>query len=301
MIKCFNLFFPLLKRDRCVSFKFLNICLCSFMLTGLISIIVFTFNPASVFAEEVASVSGVTEPVYDVTLSMELAGRISKIFYKEGSFVKKGKKILELNSALEQLEVQRRKLIWESKAELTSAIERVKTLKSLLESTRALFKNTGSVSKEDLEKKELEYKLAVAEKLKLEMTEGKEGIEYKMAVASLNKRRLISPVNGIITELLLDAGENCEANQPLVHMVDVSRCRIVCNVEESTGRTLKKGQSVKLQIQTGSSTIEKKGKIVFVSPVVDPASSLLKVKAEFENHDGMVRPGVPGTMLLMAY
>ncbi len=288
MTKCF-------KSTVCKKFCYL----CKIILIGMILTITFILNTAFVSAEEVVSVSGVTEPVYDVTLSMELAGRISKIFYKEGSFVKKGKKILELNSALEQLEVQRRKLIWESKAELTSAIERVKTLKSLLESTRALFKNTGSVSKEELEKKELEYKLAVAEKLRLEMTEEKEKIEYKMSVASLNKRRLMSPVNGIITELLFDTGENCEENQPLVHMVDVSRCRIVCNVEESTGRTLKKGQAVNLQIQTGSSTIEKKGKIVFVSPVVDPASSLLKVKAEFDNNDSMVRPGVPGTMLLM--
>jgi len=270
-----------------------------FVLISMIVTITFNLNTGFVNAQEIISVSGVTEPVYDLTLSMELAGRISRIFYQEGSYVKKGRKILELNSALERLEVQRRKIIWESKAELFSATERVKTLKSILESTKSLFKKTGSVSKEELDKKELEYKLAVAEKLRLEMTEEKEKIEYKMAVASLEKRILTAPVNGIITELFLDAGENCEANQPLVHMVDISKCRIVCNIEEQRGRNLKKGHIVNLRLQTGSNTIEKKGKIIFVSPVVDQASNLLKVKAEFENHDGSIRPGVPGTMLLM--
>ena len=40
------------------------------------------------------------------------------------------------------------------------------------------------------------------------------------------------------------------------------------------------------------------GTVVFVSPVVDPASGLLEVKAEFDNKEGEVRPGIAGVMLL---
>ncbi len=34
------------------------------------------------------------------------------------------------------------------------------------------------------------------------------------------------------------------------------------------------------------------GKISFISPVVDPASGLAKIKALFENADGKIRPGL---------
>ena len=45
-------------------------------------------------------------------------------------------------------------------------------------------------------------------------------------------------------------------------------------------------------------TIKLKGKIVFLSPVVDPASGLQKVRVLFDNTEGQVRPGVAGKMLI---
>ena len=112
------------------------------------------------------------------------------------------------------------------------------------------------------------------------------------------KRIFKSPINGTIIELLLDEGETCQEQQPLVHVVDTSKCRFICNVEEQIGRNLKRGQTVELEIKAGSGSVNKEGKVIFVSPVVDPASGLLVIKVEFENHDGMVRPGVSGEMIL---
>jgi multidrug efflux pump subunit AcrA (membrane-fusion protein) len=53
-----------------------------------------------------------------------------------------------------------------------------------------------------------------------------------------------------------------------------------------------------LRIQVGRGTVAKKGKIIFISPVVDPASGLFQVKAEFDNKNRSVKPGVEGTMTL---
>jgi multidrug efflux pump subunit AcrA (membrane-fusion protein) len=149
-----------------------------------------------------------------------------------------------------------------------------------------------------MEEKELEYELAVAERKRLEIEEKRQGIEYEMALETLRRRRLNSPIRGIIIKIFLKEGESCKVGQPLVQIVDAARCRFVCNVEEGIGRTLTKGQSVDLKIQVGSGSVVKTGTVVFVSPVVDPASGLLEVKAEFENQDGSIRPGVSGFMLL---
>ncbi len=263
-----------------------------------IAVLIMFLQVSIVFAEETIRVSGLTEPVKDVTLSLEVGGEIAKIFFEEGEYIQQGAGILELNKKFDELEIERRKLIWESKVEVNSASERAATLKSLLESTQALFETMGSVSKEELETKEMEYKLAVAEHERLKIAEERERIEYKMALENLNKLILKSPIRGVVTELFLDEGENCEPRQPLVQVVDTSICLLVCNIEAHLGQNLKTGQTVDLEIPVGSQTVQKKGKVIFVSPVVDSASGLLMVKTEFKNLKGSVRPGVAGYMLI---
>jgi RND family efflux transporter MFP subunit len=268
------------------------------LLTILIVLPFSTWAASSSSGKEAISVSGLTEPIKDVTLSATMVGTITTIFVREGMAVGKGTAILEFDKKSEALEEERRKLIWESKAEVRAAAARVSTLKSLLESTRELFKSTGSVSKEELEKLELDYELAVAERERLESAEERERIEYEMARESLRKRTLTSPLQGTVVKLFLEEGEACKENEPLVRVVDASRGIFVSNVEEWIGRTLRMGQTVDLKIRTGYESIAKKGTIVFVSPVADTASGLIEVKAEFDNQDGSVRPGVSGSLLL---
>lgn len=253
---------------------------------------------SSAMAQDVIGISGITEPIHDVLLSLPTTGMVNKIFYNEGDFVKKGTVILSLDKQLEALEVERRKLLWESKAEVNSANARVATMSSHLKSTWELYKSTGSISLEEVEQQQLEYDLAVAEKERLENNEAREQIEYKIAAEQLSKRSLRAPFSGIITELLVDIGETSELDVPLVHLVDTSQCLFVCTVEEQIGRTLKSGPYVDLEIQAGAEFVKIKGKIMYVDPVVDPASGLQRVKVLFQNKDGEIHPGVAGTMFV---
>jgi len=273
---------------RIVRCLFLLFCLSLWPIPG--------FQP--VLAGEWVSLSGITEAIHDVTLSADVDGWVSRIYFDEGDTVKKGQRILELHKALEELELERRTLIWETKVEVESAKTQIRTMKSLLERTRNLFESTRSVSQEELEEKQLEYDLALAEHQRLEIEEEKQRIEHEMALESLRRKIVESPIDGVIIKLFLDEGESCEAEQPLVQVVDTKKCLLVCTVEEHIGRTLKKRQTVPLKIRTGNTTLKKKGYIAFVSPVVDPASGLLEVKVAFSNPDGAVRPGVAGFMLL---
>jgi RND family efflux transporter MFP subunit len=264
----------------------------------VIGVIIFSWDVLPSRAEDKLSFSGITEPIKDVKLSMSIEGRISTIFFKQGDPIEKGQSILELDKKFEVLETERRKLIWESKAELEAAGARELLFKSQLKSAQDLFENAKGISKEKLEEKELEYKLSVAEIKRLNIEEERQRIEYDMALESLRKRTLDSPLDGVIIKLFFDEGESCEAEQPLVHVVDTSKSFFVCHIEEKFGRTLEKGQLVDLKIRAGTGFIKKKGTVVFLSPVVDSASGLQEVKAEFDNLDGAVRPGVSGLMLL---
>lgn len=267
-------------------------------MVALMSVLtLFTVRPASGQGAGVV-VAGVTEPFQDVVLSAPVAGSLAKRLVKEGDVVKPGQTLIEMEKRQEELEVERRRLAMESKAELKAAKARVETVKSDVESTRKLFEATKAVSKDDLAKKELEYQLSLAEVERLDMTEAKEVVEFQMADELLKQRVIRSPLAGHVVELLRDVGEECKAQEPLIRLVDTRQFYFVANVEARAGYATKVGQAMSVELEAGTAKVQVSGKVSFVSPVVDPASGLLKIKVLCDNADGKIKPGVAGTMRL---
>ena len=263
---------------------------------GVLAILLLGGAPAQ--AQKMTIVSGVTEPFQDVTLGFSAPGIINRLAVKEGDFVKAGQPLIELVKLTEELEVQRRKLVMDSKAELDGAIAKVEATKADYESTRKLFEATKSVSKDDVAKKELEYKQAAAEKERLVVSEDREVIEYEMAKETLRERTLVAPMAGYVVQLFKDRGESCKAQDPLARLVVTGQFYFVANVEARSGYNLKVGQEVQVEVEVGKKMLAVAGKISFVSPVVDPASGLMRVKVLCNNADGQVKPGVAGTLQL---
>jgi RND family efflux transporter MFP subunit len=223
--------------------------------------------PAAARAGETA-INGITEPFMDVTLGASVAGIIHAELFKEGDTVKKGDVIIELDKRLEELEVERRKAIMNQN-------------KMELDSTRSLVDTTKSVSKEGLAKKEAEYSVSVA--------------EHGIAGEQLAHRLITAPFPGIITEILLRPGAACAPYQPLVRLVDTTRCYFIGQIEGKAAAGLRLDQRVKIEVDGAPAPVI--GKISFISPVVDPASGLAKVKAIFENADAKIRPGLTAKMI----
>jgi RND family efflux transporter MFP subunit len=218
------------------------------------------------------AVAGITEPIYDVTLSASVPGIVSAWKFKEGDFVKEGETIIELDKKLEELEVERRKLTMADRQQDRDNLQ-------------ALYKKSSiSVKKDELEKAETEYKIAA--------------VEYEMAVEQLRKRSITSPCSGMITDIARDVGEACQPYQPLIRVVDTRKCYFVSNVEARAGGRLKLDQNIKVDIGLAPASATIQGKIVLLSPVVDPASGLRKVRVLFDNADGRVLPGVAGKLII---
>jgi len=223
---------------------------------------------ALVHAEQQAA--GITEPVCDVVLSPAVPGLVSAWKFKEGDFVKENDVVIELDNKLETLETERRKLVMENR-------------KTDWEALQTLFKKSSiSVKKEELDKAETEYKIAV--------------VEHQMAKEQLRRRSIIAPCSGYVAAITRDVGEACEEYQPLVRVVDTRQCYFVSNVEAKAGGSLKLGQTVNLEIETSTKPASVSGQITFLSPVIDPASGLRRVKVVFDNSDGKINPGVAGKM-----
>ena len=243
----------------------LRFCLLLACLAGAVS------GPAAHAAALPAYVPGITESFLEVTLSSSVAGLITKQKFKEGDFVPAGEALVELDRRQEELEVERRKLI-------------VDIRKSDFEGTEKLFAKTKGTSREELEKKEVEYRVAV--------------VEHQTALEDLRKRYIVAPFNGHITEILLHPGEACQPYQPVLRLVDTRQCYFVSNIDAKLAATLKTNQVVRLEIETGADPVKAEGKVSFLSPVADPASGLVKLKVLFPNAEGRIRPGLAGGLLL---
>jgi RND family efflux transporter MFP subunit len=152
--------------------------------------------------------------------------------------------------------------------------------KMVYDSTRELAATTKSVSKEDLTKAQAEYEVSAA--------------EYGIAVQQLAQRQLGAPFSGAITEVLLKPGAAVAPYQPLVRLVDTSRCYFVGHVDGVAAAGLRLDEPVKIELDGGQTMA---GKICYISPVVDAASGLARIKAIFDNSNGEIRPGLAARMV----
>jgi membrane fusion protein (multidrug efflux system) len=214
------------------------------------------------------AVQCLTEPISDIEMSTAIAGTVAVIHHGEGTFVEAGTVVLELESRVEQLDLERKAV-------------QVETLKAELARSETLLKSTSSISREEVDKKRGEFRVA--------------SIELELAKEALAKRRIAVPIAGIITLLPVEVGEYCQPPRILLRVVDSRQFYAVANVEPRSVTAVSLGNTVRLDV--GSDEQQRfEGKVVFISPVVDPGSGLLRIKALFTNANGRLRPGVAGVL-----
>ena len=214
-----------------------------------------------------------TEAVADVETAATVPGTVSVIRHGEGSFVEQGSVILELEARTEQLNIERLEV-------------QVQNLKATLERSETLLENGRSISIEEVDKNRSEYQIAA--------------IELELAKEAMNKKRLKAPFTGTITDLPVEDGEYCEPPQVLLRIVDTRQFYCVANIDPALAGDLTVGDVVGFvpEAEAGSGQPVLSGEIVFISPVVDSASGLLRIKALFDNPDTVVRPGEGGFLKL---
>ncbi len=243
-------------------------------------------------AAAAATFEGIVRPVHDLELAVPIDGIVSKIFVKEGDSVAKGENILQLDDTLQKLEVDRKRQIYLDNAEHESNKNNLEIVKLLLESSRLLYEKTGSVSLDEVNNLQMQYYTLKGKVEGYESKKKQELLEYEIAREVHARYLLKSPIHGIVTSIKPEVGEWVKTGELLVVVADKSVCHAEFNVEERYARTLRKGKTIPLTISQGAGSVEKRGTVIFVSPVADKASALVKVKVEFNNQDGRVTPGV---------
>lgn len=215
---------------------------------------------------------GITEPIFDATLSSSVIGVIAKVNTQEGEMVREGQVIFELNRRHQELEVRRREIERDSK-------------RKDYERTKRLFERTSSISQEELDLKEAAMNLAQT--------------EWELAKADLDERFIRAPFTGVVTDLFaLTIGEGVEIGTQVARLVDTSRFVFVASVPKTVADGFVKAQSVQIEIGESNTITTATGAISFISSVADPSSGLTKIKAICDNSARKIRPGMPARLRL---
>jgi RND family efflux transporter MFP subunit len=111
---------------------------------------------------------------------------------------------------------------------------------------------------------------------------------YETAQAQLGYARITSPIDGIVTDRPLYAGESVASGSPIITVMDVSQIVARAHVAPSEAAELKVGDAANL---IGPDGAPLPGKVTQISPALDAASTTVEVWILVANQDGRLRPG----------
>ena len=167
-------------------------------------------------------------------------------------------------------------------------------------------KALAAIKARSLAKATEQQQAAVARlKLLLETARGTEDAEtqqlevlrttVEIARQKVQRRRLIAPFDGIITERRKAAGEWLEPGEPVLRLIQTRRLLIDGVVSISESQQLQPGQTAAVRIPVATSNPGPQetvtAKLIFVSPEVDALNDAVRIRAEVQQPPHWLRPG----------
>ena len=233
-------------------------------------------------------------------------GRLVRLYAGQGSVVKKGQKLADLQSAdIDEAEADYLKALAEyENARRTSEAE-VKLAQQTYDRTKMLFEKTIAPGKAlQSAEHDLQVARAAAESsvasTKAALTAARHrlmilGLKESDMTALANKPdfaavfTLTSPISGTVVERNATVGATVGSDANVFKIVDISSVWIDGNVFEKDLARVRLGQQVNVSVTAFPGSIFA-GKVIFVSTIVDPDTRSVKVRTEVPNREGRLKP-----------
>ncbi len=113
--------------------------------------------------------------------------------------------------------------------------------------------------------------------------------KYEAAQAALGYSEIRSPIDGVVTDRPLFAGEMANAGQPIVTVMDVSTLIAKVHLSPEQAAALKLGDEAAVTIPGEEEPV--KGKLTLISPALDTGSTTLEVWVAIPNKSGTLKVG----------
>ena len=139
-----------------------------------------------------------------------------------------------------------------------------------------------------------EAQLSKSAKGQLESAQGK----FEGAEAQLQYSEIRSPIGGVITDRPLYPGEMAAAGTPLLTIMDISQVVARAHIPQIEAVLLKRGDNATLSAPGLDEPIP--GKVVLVSPALDPNSTTVEIWVQCKNPNEVLRPGTSAQITMIS-
>lgn len=282
----------------------------------------------------------------EIDLSFQVFGRIATLNTDEGQWLEQGKTAAQLDTRDFQLALQqatatanaakanldaltagtRAQEIRVAEADLQKAQSQLNYSQTEVKRFSSLIPKKLA-SEEQLEQAQLQYEVALAtvDQAKQHLNLLREGprkediqraeAEYharneasELAKQQLEYTQLPSPVSGLVTVRLSEAGEVVAPGQPVVRVAQLSKPWVRAYLSESNLGRVRLGQKAQVTIDSFPDKIFQ-GTLTFISPVAEftpktvetrelRVDLVYRVKVEVENPQGLLKIGMPADISL---
>jgi cobalt-zinc-cadmium efflux system membrane fusion protein len=229
-------------------------------------------------------------------------GRVTRVFAKVGDKVAAGAPLFAMDAS-EFVQAQ---------SDLVTAAAQVKLTQAAQARQQALFKESGAALK-DVQQSESDFataeialaaarnRLRVLGKSAAEVAEVERGVADRgMSAETIVK----APIGGVITQKSVGVGQNLASlannggGTPAYSISDLSTVWLVGNLREADAPKARVGQTAEVRVEALPGKLFS-GKVDYVSPMVDPATRRVTVRAQVANPGGELKPEMFATFDLI--
>jgi len=218
-------------------------------------------------------VQGIVDGDQNIAVSPQMPGMVTAVYVSEGSVVKKGQVLAELDAQVVKLSIE------EVNTQLGLAT-------SVYEKQSALWeKKIGS---------EIQY---------LQAKNNKESLERRVSTMKeqLKLAKVISPINGTVENITLRVGQMASPGMPTssIRIINMSTAKISADVSESYASSIKDGNFALVNFPDLGKEIETK--LNFTSRFIDPTNRTFKVECKVSSKDVALRANMIAYLKIKDY
>jgi len=255
--------------------------------------------------------NAILKTIVNVTVAAEAQGVLEEVPFDIGTDVMPGDRLAKIRDDDVRVQLARAQLeltLAEQKSQ--SKIDVLVTTKSAAvaenEHSRALDANRtvpNTYPPNEIDRLKLVYERTQLEVLRAEEQRAQLLVQTQLAQnrvaeieTTLRKHTITAPTEGVIVSVEHHAGEWVEPGTPIATIVNLDQLRIEGFVKATSASGVKIGDRALVNVQDDDDIKRLEGRVVFVSPDVNPVSDLVRVFVDVDNAEGELRPGLRTTV-----
>ncbi|HBX64951.1 MAG: efflux transporter periplasmic adaptor subunit [Balneola sp.] len=237
--------------------------------------------------------SGNVRSENQVPLYPQISGTVEQVFVRNGQYVEKGEKLVQLNTDVLQKQLQQA----EAGYKINNA--QLKQSKAQLAEVQSEFKRTKQLEEKDLtsdvEVEQIEAQLLSAE-ANVELAEAR--LEQAASLVEerrdeLDKAVIRAPISGTVGQRNAEIGMQANTGTQLFLIGDLTKLKVEIILTENMLNKIQVGQSARIIVENGDGQkVPINAKLSRISPFLNEITRSTEAEIDVDNVNGLLRPGM---------